>query len=320
MAAIKSSVKDWGDRLEHLLRHAIFALLHLPGSTLLDVGNLLRHKSVESQQMRNKILEVIENHTARRFWEHSFPKYDKGDFAPAQHKLSKLLVADTVPLMLSQPNSAFSLRQVMDQGMILLVDLSRVGPRVRDTLGGFLLSLIHLTALGRASTAPELRQPFHLYCDEAHRFMIDTMEDLIAETRKYKVGLTLAHQYLGQFESYKTDALSSMGSALVFSVDERDAGHLAKDMCGQVKAEDLVTLKPWHAILRCGNQTARVRALEPLTIPERNFRSEIIEHSRKRYCMPVQAALEAIEHRQNACRPMPSAAPEPLEELVYEQF
>ncbi|MBU0717247.1 MAG: type IV secretion system DNA-binding domain-containing protein [Planctomycetes bacterium] len=228
VAVFKSFVMHWGDRLERFFREAFFALLHLPGSTLLDVSTVLRNTSDESKQLREEILQVVDGEEPRQFWKDEFGQYKKDDLGPPKNKLSKLLVGGTVSLMLSQPDSAFGFRQIMDEGRILLVNLANLGSEVREVLGCLILSLIHQTALGRSSASVADRRQFHIFCDEAHRFMTDALDDLIAETRKYRVSLTLAHQYLGQFGPGRADALSSTGSTIIFNVDQRDAGRLTR--------------------------------------------------------------------------------------------
>jgi len=183
VGAFKSVVTGWGDRLEHLLRHCFYAMMYLPGSSLLDVSNLFLHKSDEGSRVRDAILKVIENAAARQFWQNDFRKYGKDDFGPPKNKLSKLLVCDTVSLMLSQPDSAINLRQIMDEGRIFLGNHSTIGSEAREILGCLIFSLLHRTALSRSDT-PEEKRRHHVYCDEAHRFLTDALEDLIAETRK----------------------------------------------------------------------------------------------------------------------------------------
>jgi hypothetical protein len=169
VAAIKSIVHGWGDRLENLLRQAIFALLHLPNMTLLDVYNLLRKESKESKILIHKILDVVENETSKLFWQHDFNKYSNADLTPPKHKLSKLLLSGSISLMLSQPENRIVFREIMDTGKILLLDLSGVGTEARDLLGSFVLSLFHIATLSRSKeSSSERRKPFHIYCDEAH--------------------------------------------------------------------------------------------------------------------------------------------------------
>lgn len=119
----------WGDRLEHLLRNMIYSICHLEKGTFLDISNLLRNESEESKILRHEILKNVDNEVVRQFWLHDYGKYRKDDLGPPRNKLSKLLVSNTVSLMLSQPDSLFNLREIMDKGMILLVDLSGMEAR-----------------------------------------------------------------------------------------------------------------------------------------------------------------------------------------------
>lgn len=328
--AIKSFVSStgWGDRLEHLLRNIIFSLIHLPDSTFLDISNLLRNKSNESKVLRRKILEVLENETARQFWLHDYERYRKDDLGPPRNKLSKLLVTGTVSLMLSQPENRLNFRKIMDEGMIFLANLSTVSTMLRSVLGSFILSNLHIAALSRSSIPIDERKQFHIHVDEAHRFMTDTIEDLIAETRKYKVSLNLAHQYMSQFGKRKSDALSSVGSCIIFNVDKTDAGYLTKDLRGLVKVDDLISLEVGEAIARIGTDVVRIKTRSPLMAPTDNFRSRIIDESRKKYYKPA-TEIKKLINRRNA-RWCSSFSPlidtsannleESPEEFAYDEF
>ena len=117
--------------------------------------------------------------------------------------------------------------------------------------------------------------------------MTDALEDLIAETRKYSVSLTLAHQYISQFGSRKTDALSSVGSTIIFNIDKKDAQSLSKDLRNLVRLEDLITLEIGEAIARIGTEIVRIKTPKPFKIPTENNRDRIIEASRERYYKPA---------------------------------
>ena len=284
--AFKSFIDGWGDRLEHLLRHALFAVLHLPDGCLLDVANLLRQKSRRSAEIRSLLQTVLEDEYSSTFWKEDFDHNYRTntDLTPPQHKLSKLLGSETVGAMLSQRESAFDFRKIMDTGQILLVDLSTVGAEVKNVLGCFILSLLHLTAMGRdAALSPP--HPFHIYCDEAHRFVTDSLEDMLIEGRKYGLSATLATQNRDQLGARKTKALGGVGSTIMFRVDSDDAQHLRKDLQGKVSVDDLVTLGVGWAIARIGNHIVRVHTDEPLEIPSVNCRDRIIQRSRELYCI-----------------------------------
>jgi len=297
VGSIKTLVTGWGDRLEHILRQAFLALLMIPNSTLLDVYNLLRHKSRETEILQRQILEHVDNEVTRQFWQHDFHEYRKDDLKPPQHKLGKLVNTGTVSLMLSQPESRFDFRKIMDDGQILLVDLSSVGSEVREILGCLFLAMLHLAAMSRADTAKDDRKPFRIYCDEAHRFVTDTVEDLISETRKFGVSLTLAHQYMSQFGTGKSDAISSVGSTIIFNVDMKDARYLTKDLRDMVEIRDLTTMDVGEAIARIGKEVVRIKTPMPPEIPDTHFREKIISLSRERYCMHKNEVRETIKKR-----------------------
>ncbi len=308
VGAFKSFVTGWGDRLEHMLRHAIFGLMHLPQASLLDVANLLRCQSAESERLRPLVIEAMDNPLAKAFWQEDFAKYRSADITPAQHKLGKLVTtAGSVALMLSQSDSAFNLRDVMETGRILLLDLSNLGAEVQEILGCFLMSLLHLTAVSRQRDAEGALKPFHIYCDEAHKFLTDAMENTIAETRKFGVSLTLAHQYMAQFNTRKAGALSTVGSTVIFNVDTRDAQYLKKDLQGLADMDDIITLDVGQALARIGNQVVRLNTHKPLDIEPNNARDLFIAQSRERYHKPADQMRQALQHRGDQRSPRPNA-------------
>jgi len=324
--AIQSFVdqRGWGDRLEHLLRNMVFSLIHLPNGTFLDIANLFQNKSEDAKALRDEILQVIENETVRRFWRYDYEKYGKDDFGPPKNKLSKLLVSESVSLMLSQPDSLFNFRKIMDEGMVLLANLSSIGTMARRILGCFILSLLHLTALSRSTVPIADRRQFHIHCDEAHRFMTDALEDLIAETRKYGVSLSIAHQYMSQFGKTKTDAISSVGSTVIFNVDNRDAGYLIKDLQKKVKMEDLISLDIGEAVARIGTEIVRFKTRPPLQIPKNHFRERIIEESRRKYYRPAPQVRKQIRRSgdrwEKPFSPLSRFSSNSVQEFEYDEF
>jgi hypothetical protein len=324
VSAIKSVVTGWGDRLEHLLRHGIYALLQLPQSTLLDLSNLLRRKTAESDRLRDAILQVVDNKTAYNFWKNDFDRYSNEALDPPKHKLSKLLLSDRVALMISQPENLIDFRKIMDEGKILLINLSTIGPDEREILGCFILSLLHLTALSRSELAPEERKQFHIHVDEAHRFITEAMEDLIAETRKFGVSLSLAHHFFSQFGNTKIDALSSVGTTIIMNVDTKDARYLTKDLQDQVPYKDLITLTRGEAVVRIGTDIVRIKTPGPLRVPDKHLRKEIIERSRRLYYRPSHVVRELMSKRDarwdQPFAPLAAGSSEIPEELVYDEF
>ena len=311
IGVLKSFVTGWGDRMEHLLRHAIFGLLHLSGSTLRDVYDILRH-SDESETIRKLVLEVVQTDVARQFWKEDINKYKPDELGPPKHKLSKLLLSDTAAsLMLSQPRSSFNFRRIMDDGMIFLADLSsNLGTEIKQVIGGFIVAIMYISALSRSDIPKEKRRPFHIYLDETPKFVTDTLEEIIAETRKFGVSLTLAHQFMRQFDTKKVDALGTVGTTIVFKVDSNDASHLGKDFKKKVGVNDFIDLEQGDAIVRCGTEIVKIKTLEPLKVPEKNFKDRIIAESRKKYYMPASQVRRMVkQRRERANKPFAPLAP-----------
>jgi hypothetical protein len=157
----------------------------------------------------------------------------------------------------------------------------------------------------------------------------DTLEDVITETRKYGVSLTLAHQYLRQFRPEQIDALASVATTILFSVDSKDAGHLVKDFRELVKTKDIIDLQTGQAIVRCGTDIVRIRTFAPPEVPEINARDRIIAHSRQRYCLPAPQVRQIIQRRsERGNKPFEPLAPGRgdnrsslfgSEELIYDE-
>jgi hypothetical protein len=329
VAALQTLGGGWGHRLETMLRQSLSAVLRLPQSSLFDASLVLRKNSDEGKKLREEIRKISPNEVAQQFWKNDFGKYRWQDLSPPQHRLNILLgEEDTVCRMLSQHESAIDLRQIMDEGKILLCDLSTIGLRIAGGLGSFLLALLHQAAVSRSDTVPGQRKQFHIYCDEAHRFLTQSLEDILAEARKFKVSMTLAHQFGSQMDKQKRDALSSTGSAVIFNVDSRDARFLSKDLRGEATAEDIVNLEQYQAIARIGLHVVRLNTLPPVSPPENSFAEEIIRHSHNRYYRPapeVDALIRSRSRRwEKPYTPLTEQAANPNdddpEEFGYEEL
>jgi len=299
IGVLKSFVQAWGDRMEHLFRQSIHGLLHLQGTCLRDVYDILC-RSDDIKGIRDLVLEVAQDGMARRFWKDEINEYRPDELGPPKNKLSKLLLSNTtVSLMLSQTQSTFNFRRIMDGGMIFLADLSpSLGDELTQVIGGFMVALMYISALSRSDMPREKRRPFHMYLDEAPKFVTDTLGGIITEAPKHGVSLTFAHQYLRQFDPEKIDALGSVGTTIVFNVDSRDAGYLSKDFRKKVNVNDFISLERGEAIVRCGTEIAKIKTLGPLPIPDKNFKDRIIAESRRKYCMPASEVRRMIEQRR----------------------
>lgn len=298
VGAFKSIVDGWGDRLERILRNCFLGLLVREQSTLLDVYKILHRDSEESKRIRADMLQKDLSYTEQLFWKFVFDKFSKEALEPPLNKKDKLMSAGSVSLMLSQKENRIHFRRIMDQGLVLLINLANAGSEARDILGSFILSLFHLTALSRADLAPNDRRPFHIYCDEAHRFIAGSIEDIVTETRKFGVSLTLANQYLAQFPPAKRDGLSNVGTTILFNIDSKDAQFVQKNLRELVEINDIASLGVGQAIARIGTEIVRFETVYQPP-PEKHYRRRILEHSFQQYYKSVQQVKNDIS-QQNA--------------------
>ncbi len=290
VTSIKNIVQShsWGDRLEHILRNCFYGLLHLENSNFFDLLILLEHQqAVNSSRKRNlinDILEELDDKVARLFWTRDYEKYRREDFNPPLHKLSKLLTSNiTISSMLTQSENRIHFSEIMESNKYLLVDLSNLGSEAKSIMGSFLLAFFHTTFLSRNMIKPDQRKLFSIYCDEAYKFTPDALEDMLVESRKFGVNLTLAHQYLNQFTSIQKDALSSTGTTIIFNTDLTDARYLIKDLQEKVAVKDITGLKVGEAIGKLNSDILKINTAAPQIIQNNNFKDEIINRSHNLY-------------------------------------
>ena len=220
-----------GPRTEHLLRHCLFSLLELPFTTLMDVLRLL-----EEPIFRKNALPYLSPHL-QRFWNQEYEKYSvrhrTESIAPIQNKLGAFFADPRLRAILSQPTSSFHLRQVMDEGNLLLVNLAKgkIGHDAATLLGALLVSQLSLAGLSRADIPEVERRDFYVYLDEFQNFATESITVMLAELRKYRVSLVMANQFLAQLPmKVREGILGTVGTLISFRVGPSDAEILAKEL------------------------------------------------------------------------------------------
>lgn len=242
----------WGPRLEHLLRNVLFALLERSGSTLADVPRLLSDRAY-----RDGLVRSLRDPVVRAYWTDEYARYSPAFrsvvVAPLQNKIGALLSDPRLRRILSKPRSTLRLSPLMNERGVLLVNLSkgRMGEGPSSLLGALLVSHIALEGLARAERREDERQDFTLYLDEFQSFSTRMLATMLSELRKYRVGLVLAHQYLGQLDSEILDAvLGNVGTTMTFRVGAMDASRLSREFEPVFAARDLVALPNHRLYLR----------------------------------------------------------------------
>lgn len=242
----------WGVRMEHILRNCLYALLEQKDSTLADIPRLFRDKAY-----RKKLATTLRNDAVRVFWLEEFERYSFGyradGVASIQNKVGAFLADPVMRRIVTDPKEPISLRRIMDQGKILLVNLAkgRIGDDSSALLGGLLVTTIGLAAYSRADMAPGERRDFFAYIDEFQSFTTLAVANMLSELRKYRVGMTLAHQYLYQLEpDIRHAVVGNAGTLVSFRLGAEDAPFIAREMLGRFDAQDLQNLEIRHMYVR----------------------------------------------------------------------
>lgn len=245
--------RAWGQRMEHILRNALLAILAQPEEmTLLDVLRLLRDDG-----FRKGIAGNVSHKPVRDFWLYEFPKYSfryrAEAIAPIQSKVSAFLADPKLYTVLTKPKEPLSFRRIMDSGKILLVNLSvgKLGSDSAGLLGGLLITSIGLAALSRADTPEHARRPHYLHADEFQHVTTGSLIGMFPQLRKFQVGMTMAHQYLHQLDEHiRHSVLGNVGTIISFRLGAHDAAFIAKDFEPTFQPIDFVRLPNHHIYLK----------------------------------------------------------------------
>lgn len=289
-------------RMEDLFRNAFHALAEAPDTTLLSLPRFLR-----DEPFRNAIAARVENQVVREFWLQTFPswsnKYRSDALAPVENKVRHLMTDPILQRILGQPRSKINLRQIMDEGKVLIVDLSKgkLGEDSASLLGSLLVTKLHLDAMSRADIPEDQRRDFHLYCDEFQNFVTGSFSTILSEARKYRLSLTLAHQYLGQLRETRDAIFGNVGTTIAFSTGYEDANILAQAMGGGLTPDDLVHLPKYHAYvaLMLDGKTSDpflMRTLKPAESPQSVANLQRLRTlSRQRYAVPAETVDRQLQ-------------------------
>jgi hypothetical protein len=243
---------SWGPRLEYILRNCLLSLFDYPNSNLADILKLLSDKD-----FRKKVIPYIQNKQVKEFWIKEYDKYPERlrveAISPIQNKVGAFLSHPLLQKILTNPEKPLSLRKVMDDGKILLVNLAKgsIGEDTSNLLGSLLISRFDLAALSRANISENERRDYALYLDEFHNFTTQSLVLMLSELRKYRLSLVLAHQYLTQLEPNIKDAiLGNVGTIIIFRIGATDAEIFASEFAPEFKLTDFTNLPNFHIYLK----------------------------------------------------------------------
>jgi hypothetical protein len=260
---------SWGPRLEHILRNCLLSLLDYPNANLADILRLLSDKD-----FRKKVVPFITNERIKDFWIKEYDRYPERlraeAISPIQNKVGAFLSHPLLQKILTNPEKPLSLRKLMDEGKILLVNLAKgsIGEDTANLLGSLLISRFDLAALSRADTPESERRDYTLYLDEFHNFTTQSLVLMLSELRKYRLSLVLAHQYLTQLEpSIKDAILGNVGTIIAFRIGAQDAEIFEQEFTPEFSAANFTNLPNYHIYLKLMIDGVVSRPFSAATLP-----------------------------------------------------
>ncbi len=295
---------SWGPRLEYILRNVILTLLDYPKATLLHVTRILTDKN-----FRKEALEHLQDELVKKFWLNEFEKWSDSQrneaVSPIINKVWQFLSSPIVRNIFGQDHSKFSLRQLMDEGKIVLINLSK-GKIWEDNaamIGSFLVTKLQIEVMSRADISEEERKKFFLYIDEFQNFATESFQTIFSEARKYKLGLIVANQYVAQIpEEIRNAIFGNVGSIISFQLGYDDAVLMSSQFKDKVSANDLMSIPRWVAYtkLMIDGVTSEPFSFLTFPLPKPETKEEIIkkvrDQSRQRWATPKERVEKAIEY------------------------
>lgn len=288
----------WSARMEYILNNAILALSDTPGSTLLGIPRLLVDKDY-----RQLVVNNLKDPVIKAFWVHEYEawrdQYRNEAIAPIQNKVGQFLSSSMVRNVVGQAKSTIDIFDMMNTGKIFLVNVSkgRIGEDNSALLGGMLITKIQLAAMERVRIPEDERKDFYMYVDEFQNFVTDSFASILSEARKYRLNLTLAHQYIAQLVTKESMAVrdavfGNVGTMIIFRVGAADAEFLEPEVEPEFLIQDLVNLPNYTIYLKLMVDGITSRPFSAKTLPpfktpaDSNVTQQIVESSRKLYARP----------------------------------
>ena len=302
VSAFKGIWRDsWGPRLEYILYNAVSALLDCPNTSLLGVNRLLSDSTY-----RARVINQIKDPFIRAFWQDEYENYDprfqREAIAPIQNKIGQFLLNPVVRNILGQVKNKIDIPFIMNRERIFIANLSkgRLGHEKSNLLGSLLTTQFQLGAMARSTIPEDERRDFHLFIDEFQNFSTEAFASILAEARKYRLCLSLSHQYIDQLSLPVRQAVfGNVGTLIAFRIGSTDAEILEKEFGRTFPAAVLSDLNRYEAVMKLmedgtNHEPFRAQMLPPLG--ERLGKpKKLIARSRERFALSRKIVEYKIE-------------------------
>ena len=256
----------FGPRIQDYFRNGCLTLMASPeGGALTDIVRLFTDDDYQKERVKH-----VTNPIVRSFWENQMAKTgarEKAEMIPYfAAKFGQFVTNGMMRNIIGQPKSAFNFSDVMNNNKILLMNLSKgeTGEMNSKLLGLITVSKIQMAAMRRQKQSKEERQDFFLYIDEFQNYVTDSIESILSEARKYRLGLIVAHQYLAQLEdqgkkgkgvSLKDAIFGNVGTIMSYKIGAQDAEFMAKEMAPVFSEQDLVSMDKYKGVMKLSIDT-----------------------------------------------------------------
>jgi hypothetical protein len=275
--------------MEYILYNALAALLDCQNATLLGVNRLLT-----DGHYRQWVIQQVKDQFIREFWQDEYASYDarfqREAIAPIQNKIGQFLLNPVVRNILGQVKTKVSIPFVMDRERIFIANLSkgRLGHDKANLLGSLLTTQFQLAAMARANRPETERRDFYLFIDEFQNFSTEAFVAILAEARKYRLCLTLSHQYIDQLSLPVRQAVfGNVGTLITFRIGNNDAEVLQKEFGNTISASAIADLDAYEVIVKMledgtNPDPFRARTIPPL-VNRVGRKHKLIARSRERF-------------------------------------
>ena len=293
VSAFKGIWRDsWGPRLEYILYNAISALLECENSTLLGVNRLLT-----DEKFRARVIRQVKDPFIRAFWAEEYENYDerfrREAIAPIQNKLGQFLLNPVIRNILGQVKSKVNIPFTMDNGRLFIANLSkgRLGHDKANLLGSLLTTQFQLGAMARATKPENERRDFFLAIDEFQNFSTDAFSSILSEARKYRLCLTLSHQYIDQLSlPIRQAVFGNVGTLICFRVGYADAEIMETEFGKTIPASGLSDLDRYEAVVKLLDDGVNKTPFRAIMLPplecNTGRKETLIALSRERFGLP----------------------------------
>ncbi len=316
---------NWTDRLEHVLRYTTLALLDSPNTTVLSILKMLTDKNY-----RQTIVSRIKDNVVKNFWVSEFAgwseKFDAEAITPLLNKVGQFVATNMIRNIIGQPKNKINIRDIMDNQKILLMKVSKglLGEENSGLMGAMIITKLYQAAMSRADMKEEDRKDFYFYVDEFQNFATDTFAEILSEARKYRLSLTIAHQYMGQLSGMvQKTVFGNVGSIISFRVGADDAKILAEEYNPIFKERDIINLgvREFYCKMSINGEIREAFSAKTMDVPKmkETFVKEIIDNSRAVFCekrADVEDLLSKWDESGEFANMSPEEEPEFEEPLI----